>query len=334
VPSAKRDKWALAISLSFIPGISALLEYYSLPAWRSLLSWRPWPGLFALIVGSLGAAMAMLNPASRSAKAAWIVAIFFFTALEIRSLKVASNVDDSRRQGQNEQFNKIASGIEIANRENQQRFEVTIRNSQQQFEATIKASHEQFEATSQANTVILGKTGRAADAAREAVATITGGDSWAYVEMIAGSSPRVVLPNLRVVGRYALRRVELRILDHRKYKEMLSADKSITISKLLASKFGTVRNFGDISPQNGIVLDETCGIDTNPDTDKNYDFEILALSGSWKEFLRFRKINGSWERAIRVVERNANMPNAEGKQLMEERSAGFPTVNGAIDWNN
>jgi hypothetical protein len=75
-------------------------------------------------------------------------------------------------------------------------------------------------------------------------------------------------------------------------------------------------------------LDERHGIDTNPYTDKNYDFEIVALNGSWREELRFRKINGVPTKAIAVHAMDPRSPGSIGTEKWTYVDLDFPKRNG------
>jgi hypothetical protein len=69
----------------------APLEIRGIPI---LLRWHPWPGLFVLILGAASVVMVVKPPASKTAKACWVLLAMFLMFLEIRSLKLAD--DDSQ----------------------------------------------------------------------------------------------------------------------------------------------------------------------------------------------------------------------------------------------
>jgi hypothetical protein len=174
----------------------------------------------------------------------------------------------------------------------------------------------------------------------ETMATITGGDSWAYVDLlldleIANRPPPRIVPRFIIRGRHPLRHVQLRVVDYRNARELFASNPRITPLEIVASPYAKITELGDtpvtVPPA---ILFFPIGIDTSPDNDKHYFIEIRAMNGAWREYLQYRKINGQWEHAIKVVEFGGECHGGtnEGKLLLSQISDGFPKVNGEVDW--
>ena len=170
--------------------------------------------------------------------------------------------------------------------------------------------------------------------AQDQIGNMTGGDSFPYIDISISHPPLVFIPRLMVEGRHPLRNVQLRTVDADRLKQMRSYTSPVSVREWLDGKFKTIKDLPQASPATPTILDETFGVDTNPETDKNYDFEITALNGMWKESLRFRRINDVWQRAFRVVEIDKTKPESEWQERKIEISPGFPLVDGKPDWNS
>ncbi len=106
-----------------------------------------------------------------------------------------------------------------------------------------------------------------------------------------------------------LKDLQLRIIDADVARRMRSYRSAISIEEW-KSTFSKIREFPKATNAMPLILDETCGIDLNPDADaKTYDFEIAASNGTWWEYLRMRKISGTQKKAIRVTEMNGTDEN-------------------------
>jgi hypothetical protein len=170
--------------------------------------------------------------------------------------------------------------------------------------------------------------------AKDTIANMTGGDSFAYVELDAAARP--IFPKLRAEGRYMLKQVQLRIVDTDNDRKLRHYSGDLSVSEWLAAAFKTIVEFPQVSPNSPIMLNDSVGIDTNPATDKSYTFVIGATNGTWQEDLRLRKINGRWEHAIRVLEIEDKKPESAWQERKFDVSPGFPRlgVGGAPDWGN
>ena len=173
---------------------------------------------------------------------------------------------------------------------------------------------------------------RLLSSAEDVISNMTGGDSFPYVDLEVDDNPPKVAPVLMVAGRYALRDVQLRVIDIDSYIQMLSYTSAVTMGEWFSTKYKKMLHIAYITAASPMILDETSGIDTNPATDKRNVFEISAPNGTWEEYFAMRKINDRWEKAISVVEVNGKKPMAEWKTRKCEVSPRFPMIDGYPDW--
>jgi len=167
----------------------------------------------------------------------------------------------------------------------------------------------------------------------ETLNTMTGGDSWPYIDMVEyplGGHTPLHVPRLIVRGNHPLRGVQLRVIDFRNEREALAASPQITAANFFANQFAAITQLGDIATgDGGHLLPWLSGIDTGPSGDKRYFVEILALNGSWREDLQYIWRDGKWEHAIRVIELADNKGNTTVKIKGDvDVSSGF----GVVDW--
>ena len=170
--------------------------------------------------------------------------------------------------------------------------------------------------------------------ANDTISNMTGGDSFAYVDLTDQNQPSLIIPKLRVEGRYALKLVQLRVIDVENVKKMTGYKGAISPGEWASSRFKTVIDFADVTPAKPMILTETCGIDANPSTGKNYVLELAAPNGTWKEYLRWERINGVSEHAIKVVEMDDRKAESDWKVRKEDVTPGFPRIDGVPDWDH
>jgi hypothetical protein len=146
---------------------------------------------------------------------------------------------------------------------------------------------------------------------------------------------------LNLAGSYPLRRVGIRVVDYRKYKEKCYSNTAESPGTLLDNEASKTMILDDI-PIGGMVVRNDIGVNMSPSFDKNYNIEIVSLMGSWIENLRFRKVDGHWKSAIRIFrvvdrysdDRTMREVRADEQQVVTEMiDVGFPMVNGRIDWD-
>ena len=162
---------------------------------------------------------------------------------------------------------------------------------------------------------------RLLSSAEDVISNMTGGDSFAYVDLDVTEKPPKVTPVLRVVGRYPLRDVQLRIVDIEKDAQLRSYAGAVSVSEWVSAKYKKIIPIARVTAANPMILDETSGIDTNPATEKVNIIEISASNGTWEEILARRKIHNRWEKGILVLEVDSKNPRDKWNTRKRE---GFP----------
>jgi hypothetical protein len=170
--------------------------------------------------------------------------------------------------------------------------------------------------------------------ARDTISNMTGGDSYAYLDYEYTGKPPLLMPKLKIDGRYALKEVQLRIIDTERQRQMTSYRSAVSVSEWASAKYKAVSVVEHITPSTPAILTESYGVDTNPSTDKSVDLEMAAPNGTWFEFLRLRLLDGKWEKAIKVMEIDPSKPPSEWKIRRLGWSPGFPTANGVPDFDS
>jgi hypothetical protein len=154
---------------------------------------------------------------------------------------------------------------------------------------------------------------------------MTGGDSFPYVEIVVPEKIKMLMPRLRVEGRYILKDVQLRVVDTVNDAKLQNYKGGITVNEMASARFKAVTFYPQVSPTTPQMLSDNAGIDANPlETTKSYDLEIVAINGAWKECLRARYINGTWEEAIRVFKADDKKPESDWVIVKDFYTQGFP----------
>jgi hypothetical protein len=296
-----RAKWVFTISIVLLPCVVAICEKYSFPvsALRWWKSWHAWPGSYVAILGALAFVMPFLRKdPSKVERALCVLGAAVLLFLELRSLKQASDDTESIRREENvrsekarrdedERFDKIASGLQVA-----------IDNGHKQFEN----GQRQFEKTMSVYATLLDGTTQAANAAKGAIDATTGGDSWGYVKLEPDYEVDQVFPKfvLNRKAKYPMKSVQIIVVDYHNANAFYSTHKIESALERYVNQFTKITEL-PIVPLEGTRIAIPCGIDPDGAQDKNYDIMIHAPNGNWNEYLRFRKIKGIWHEAIRVV---------------------------------
>jgi hypothetical protein len=159
--------------------------------------------------------------------------------------------------------------------------------------------------------------------AMENLGSVTGGDSFAYVDLLSPSDPAGPAILVTQRGKYPVYDMSVRIVDLDKF-DTLRKSQQITVEALAADEIVTSRN---IAPGTGFVVDRR--LPPLQTERPRFNIFISARNGSWTQLLRFHKVDGKlWKRATRVVR---NDPT--GRLLYEYIDDGFPRNNaGQVDW--
>jgi hypothetical protein len=169
---------------------------------------------------------------------------------------------------------------------------------------------------------LLDSSKRISDLSKEAIETITGGESFCYMYVDTTTTAHP-FPVFITEGKRPLYEVHARVNDLRGFDAMLK--RPHTISELL----GTQITVGELSPTNAkMEFEQVILLSDSARVDFNVFFD--ARNGDWTELLRMRKVGNNWVEAIRVVRETyyKNGKTAE-KTIFEQIPKEFPEV---PDW--
>lgn len=154
----------------------------------------------------------------------------------------------------------------------------------------------------------------------ETIRTITGGDSFAYLDLAAlgpGDNSAILL--LIHEGDYPLYDLHVRLLDVQKFNQIKG---SISLQKLASAE--TNMNVGTVVA--GFA--QTRGpFDLGSGNERDFNVSFTARNGGFHQELRFRRVGNQWVRATRVTRGATNPP------LLQIVDPNYPrNADGGIDW--
>jgi hypothetical protein len=129
-------------------------------------------GMLALVAGI----MAIRSEMHILEKSAWIVILIFLAVFEVQSIHRADEESKNSRHAQLQQFHDVAEKLESSIELSKTEYEGTIGHVNEVLGAATQASSNASQASSNASL--------AASKASESLATMTGGDSWGWVQMM------------------------------------------------------------------------------------------------------------------------------------------------------
>jgi hypothetical protein len=155
-----------------------------------------------------------------------------------------------------------------------------------------------------------GLLGRLDATTERLVATVTGGDSFAYVNFIATGPNRIIAQALLSVGNFPLANVGARIVDLQAFDAIVEGPNPFAADHTVFA--------AELAPQMAIMVTTVPAF--TPATDK-MDFNVFfsARNGWWTQMVRFRKVDGEWRSAF-VVMRDDDSP------LYGRIDEGFPLI--------
>jgi hypothetical protein len=160
------------------------------------------------------------------------------------------------------------------------------------------------------------------DRFNETVGSITGGDSWVYLEP---------LPKLRLVNgnrKHTVRKVGITVTDLDAVRRANpNGPFPVEIPLTAPQQCGDISKWGAYVVPGTVKLDVTQGAPV-----QHYVIDLQSENGKWRERLKVMSVNGEWKTAIKVVAMDLNVEE-EGNLLLEKHDDGFPTFDGTIDWN-
>lgn len=153
--------------------------------------------------------------------------------------------------------------------------------------------------------------------AEETIAHISGGDSYPWVQFCGIGSPNTWGLIVMNHGNYPLYDVTVRITD---LQQLAQANDPSSIS---AAAVGTMKHVGNMIPsQSNIVFTA----DVKDYSELSFNIFFTARNGLFSQLLRVKKINDSWQSAIKVM-------NKDGYTLSEIVCELFPRdADGNVNW--
>lgn len=124
---------------------------------------------------------------------------------------------------------------------------------------------------------------------REALYTVTGGDSFAYLGANAEPASNLVNLVLIHVGQYPLYEVHARIVD---------VDVPVVRSNRPAEVQSIRLEFGTLVPRHAAAVPP---LELGNGEGRNWNVFFTARNGGWNQELRLRKVDGAWRIATRVT---------------------------------
>jgi hypothetical protein len=187
---------------------------------------------------------------------------------------------------------------------------------------------------------VFDKTKQAADTAKEAVDTITGGGGFCYIdlaeEFVRGKHADQVGTMLEVRNTRIIWHVSMRVLDYQAFQRdsaQLSAE-DIMSGKIL--NLDAVNSYLGDGKDGPSPIFNNIGVNKAYSTDKDYLIEFWALNGAWDEEMHSRIVNGKMVKAIRVarlvVPKNWDMAKHTFAPLYERVDTEYPRKNGQVEW--
>jgi hypothetical protein len=164
-----------------------------------------------------------------------------------------------------------------------------------------------------------------ASLAKESIATVTGGDSYSYMDFIyqLGAPPRPIFIHC---GKYPLYNVSIRVVD-------LNALRTrVELHQPLDAVLGITLNIDELQVGTGWF---SSGFTIPFSDDRAQDFNVFfsARNGTWTEELRLRKVDNNWVKALRVWLAPIGLSKPSAKPVFEEVAKEFPrNLDGQVDW--
>lgn len=181
------------------------------------------------------------------------------------------------------------------------------------------------EQNNELQTKILDLARSNASLAKESISTVTGGDSFCYMNF----SYQFGMPTPVLIhsGKYPLYDVQVRITDLNKFRRKVELHQPLDLSSDINLTIGELQ-VGRVWINRGLAV---------PFSDERaQDFNIFfsARNGIWTEILRLRKVGNSWSPALRVRFSPTDIPNPPAKPAFEQVPKDFPrNADGLVDWD-
>jgi hypothetical protein len=279
-----------------------LLVMFSL-AYAALLYRPPVTNVASLFIALIAAAM-VFGEKRPVFKALYFVLILLFTMVEMKAIsrehEEVARQETAKRKDENDQFQKIADGIN----------------------KTIAASDRQFQTTMLATNKLIDESTGLAKLAQQNINATTGGNTYCYVGM-SFVGPKFLWV-INTVGDSPLHDVVVEQVD----VDMSRA--AVTNGTLTFEQYQAFTvdypTIPSLSSKSGRMLAQ---IPIGDREERNFQFTFFAMNGVWGERMNLRRLNGQWLQAIKVSKEVS--PN-HVKILYTNIPKEYPMPNGNMDW--
>jgi hypothetical protein len=158
--------------------------------------------------------------------------------------------------------------------------------------------------------------------ARQNIDTVTGGNSYCYIDVASPSLSGGLLIAIHR-GRYPLYAVNARLMDLAKMKKFQESGQKLTIDNAFSLDLNIP--ISDLAVSTARPLQQ---IAFSSSERQSFNIFFSAHNGLWSEELRLRFIDGAWTRAIRM----SRMQGNEEKVIWQKVDLKYPRVAGNVDW--
>ena len=205
---------------------------------------------------------------------------------------------------------KLAGSIEALREGNQEISRVQSLNTQLQ-QRLIEAS-----------TSIKNLAAQNVGLARQSIQTVTGGDSYCYLDVVSPSRAGGLLVAFHR-GKYPLYAVNARLVDLAQMKKFLESGQKLTLDNVFTNDVNL--SIGDLAVSTAKPLQQIIF----PSSDRqSFNIFFSAHNGLWTEELRLRFVDGSWTRAVRV----SRLEGSREASIWKRVDPKYPRPNGKVDW--
>lgn len=169
----------------------------------------------------------------------------------------------------------------------------------------------------QLNTKILALSEENKILAKEGISSVTGGNGFAYVDILKGFFPNAFSPTVTSESEYPQYDLSIRFFDeHKNYEAQIAQPLILNIATL---------------PPGQSMVNRIPAFDLEGKTDHaKFNLFISARNGSFIEELRLRKVGDEWYSAFRVFK---STPNGSRTLLMERAMEKYPRApDGVLVW--
>jgi hypothetical protein len=203
--------------------------------------------------------------------------------------------------------------------------ETELNNKVTELSASSKRAAALQALNNELQTKILDLAKTNAQLAHESISTVTGGDSFCYMDFnYQFGRP---MPMFIHLGKYPLYDVGVRITDLNKLRKMVERKQQLTSSSHINLSVGELQ-VGKTWFNPNVFIPFSDGMA------QDFSISFSARNGEWTEVLRLRKVGNDWCQALRVSFTPLGAIKPSEKPVFEKIAEQFPrNKDGLVDWN-